>query len=470
MYGGRTLLYPDCRRAVELEIGSEVMGALAPLDLLLQSAQWFVHQVAQVLDEELVVLYRRLVAAPGAPLSLSTLWFEALSLLHGTSLATLDRIESDLRGRWAQILRYPLEKPRVAYDASVLRERVEATFGAPDVGWIGARHCSPDVMVAAADVEAIRRGDFELVLGELHLAIIAFGHHCFVTQHPAPEELFHCLDRDVPEPRLLPVLPHEDAMRLTIRTHPALVRDVDMLTALNSSAADPERPRLFASADLVVEELEGSLVVRLPSGETRRLLDLFSVVILRHVMDRFTIFGDDPHTPRITFDRLVVARETWRVPASELEFAREIDEARRHGTVGAVARDRHGNLASATSTGGMTGKLPGRVGDSPIIGAGTYADNATCAVSATGHGEFFIRFGAAHEIAARMWHGGRSLADAARGVVEELGGLGGSGGLVAVGRNGELALPFNCSGMYRGYVETDGIVYTAIYDEAYRSA
>lgn len=146
-----------------------------------------------------------------------------------------------------------------------------------------------------------------------------------------------------------------------------------------------------------------------------------------------------------------------------------IDEARRHGTVGAVARDKHGNLAAATSTGGMTGKLPGRVGDSPIIGAGTYADNGTCAVSATGHGEFFIRFGAAHEIAARIRHGGLSLREAACEVVDELGHLGGSGGLVAVGRDGELALPFNCSGMYRGYVETNGIVYTAIYDEAYRS-
>jgi L-asparaginase / beta-aspartyl-peptidase len=148
----------------------------------------------------------------------------------------------------------------------------------------------------------------------------------------------------------------------------------------------------------------------------------------------------------------------------------EADEARRHGTVGAVARDRHGNLAAATSTGGMTGKLPGRVGDTPIIGAGTYADNATCAVSATGHGEFFILVAAAHEIAARIRHGGRSLAEAAHKVIEELGHIGGSGGLVAVGRDGDLALPFNCSGMYRGYVEADGIVYTAIYDEAYRSA
>jgi L-asparaginase / beta-aspartyl-peptidase len=146
------------------------------------------------------------------------------------------------------------------------------------------------------------------------------------------------------------------------------------------------------------------------------------------------------------------------------------DEARRHGTVGAVARDCDGNLAAATSTGGMTGKLPGRVGDSPIIGAGTFADNATCAVSATGHGEFFIRYAVAHEITARIAHAGLNLAEAAKTVVTELGRVGGSGGVIAVGRDGTLALPFNCAGMYRGYVKDDEIVYTAIYDEAYEAS
>jgi beta-aspartyl-peptidase (threonine type) len=157
----------------------------------------------------------------------------------------------------------------------------------------------------------------------------------------------------------------------------------------------------------------------------------------------------------------------WRALQDTLARGQDAsDEARRHGTVGAVARDRAGDLAAATSTGGMTGKLPGRVGDSPIIGAGTYADNATCAVSATGHGEFFIRYAAAHEIAARIAHGGQTLSTAAAAVVSELGGIVGSGGLVAVGRDGSVALPFNCTGMYRGYVQDDGIVYTAIYDEA----
>jgi beta-aspartyl-peptidase (threonine type) len=156
--------------------------------------------------------------------------------------------------------------------------------------------------------------------------------------------------------------------------------------------------------------------------------------------------------------------------AQEEAGSLDADESRRHGTVGAVARDRDGNLAAATSTGGMTGKLPGRVGDSPIIGAGTFADNATCAVSSTGHGEFFIRYAAAHEIAARMAHGGEPLTVAAASVVAELGQVGGSGGLVAIGRDGALALPFNCAGMYRGYVRDAGIVYTAIYDEPYEAS
>jgi len=158
----------------------------------------------------------------------------------------------------------------------------------------------------------------------------------------------------------------------------------------------------------------------------------------------------------------------WRALQATLARGEEDgDEARRHGTVGAVARDRAGNLAAATSTGGMTGKFPGRVGDSPVIGAGTYADNATCAVSATGHGEFFIRYGAAFEIAARLRHAGQSLQDASRAVVDALAAFGGRGGVIAVDRTRSLALPFNTAGMYCGYVRTDGTIHTAIWDEPY---
>jgi L-asparaginase / beta-aspartyl-peptidase len=160
------------------------------------------------------------------------------------------------------------------------------------------------------------------------------------------------------------------------------------------------------------------------------------------------------------------SEERWR----ELQYALEHPArvARQHSTVGAVARDGRGNLAAATSTGGMTGKAPGRVGDSPIVGAGTYADNATCAVSATGHGEFFVRYGAAFEIAARMRHRGQSLQSAARAVIDGLAAVGGTGGVAAVDHSGALALPFNTEGMYRGYVRDGGAIHTAIYDEPYQ--
>ncbi|ARA92056.1 beta-aspartyl-peptidase [Rhodothermaceae bacterium RA] len=141
-----------------------------------------------------------------------------------------------------------------------------------------------------------------------------------------------------------------------------------------------------------------------------------------------------------------------------------METVHKFGTVGAVALDRQGNLAAGTSTGGMTNKRWGRVGDSPIIGAGTYADNATCAVSATGHGEYFIRGVVAHDIAALMAYGGRSLQEAADHVIlEKLGAAGGTGGVIALDREGHVAMPFNTPGMYRGVVDASGTVRVYIY-------
>jgi len=136
------------------------------------------------------------------------------------------------------------------------------------------------------------------------------------------------------------------------------------------------------------------------------------------------------------------------------------------GTVGAVALDRHGNLAAATSTGGMTNKRAGRIGDTPMIGAGTYADNATCAVSATGVGEFIMRALVAYDIVALMMYKNMTLADAADEVVmKKLTALGGSGGAIAIDRFGTIAMPFNSEGMYRGYRLPDGEPFVRIFKD-----
>lgn len=126
-----------------------------------------------------------------------------------------------------------------------------------------------------------------------------------------------------------------------------------------------------------------------------------------------------------------------------------------HGTVGAVALDRHGQLAAATSTGGTLNKLPGRVGDTPLIGAATWAD-ARVAVSCTGQGEYFIRAAAAHDVAARMKYQRSNVAAAAQAVIETVGHLGGEGGLIAVDQRGTVAMPFNSGGMKRGIVRLNG--------------
>jgi L-asparaginase / beta-aspartyl-peptidase len=134
------------------------------------------------------------------------------------------------------------------------------------------------------------------------------------------------------------------------------------------------------------------------------------------------------------------------------------------GTVGAVARDADGNLAAATSTGGLTNKRPGRVGDSPIIGAGTYAKNGVCAVSATGHGEYFIRAVAAHHVCAAVEYRGLTLQQAVHELLHDiLRGLGGDGGLIAVDRDAQLVLEFSTEGMFRGARDARGLREIAIY-------
>jgi beta-aspartyl-peptidase (threonine type) len=130
--------------------------------------------------------------------------------------------------------------------------------------------------------------------------------------------------------------------------------------------------------------------------------------------------------------------------------------ATRHGTVGAVALDGEGHLAAATSTGGFSGKLPGRIGDSALIGAGTHADDRACAVSCTGLGEAFIRAVAAHDVVARMLYRGDSVAVAARAVLTNVRKAGGDGGLIAIDREGRVVMPFNSEGMHRGAIDRRG--------------
>jgi beta-aspartyl-peptidase (threonine type) len=152
--------------------------------------------------------------------------------------------------------------------------------------------------------------------------------------------------------------------------------------------------------------------------------------------------------------------------SSAIEFNINIQGPdKKFGTVGCVVLDSYGNLAAGTSTGGMTNKKYGRTGDAPIIGAGTFADNATCAVSCTGHGEYYIRYTVAGDVHARMLYAGMSLQEAASSVIDDLLKIEGMGGLIAVDYKGNVAMPFNTPGMYRGVIQKDGKMEILIFKE-----
>jgi beta-aspartyl-peptidase (threonine type) len=176
------------------------------------------------------------------------------------------------------------------------------------------------------------------------------------------------------------------------------------------------------------------------------------------------IVGPEYFFTQRRWDELLKAKEKEKQKEQSSRTIRGAGEE--FGTAAALALDRKGNLAAATSTGGLTNKMHGRVGDTPIIGAGTYANNATCAVSATGTGEYFMRGVLSHEVSSLMAHAGMSVEDAVAYVIDqELTTLGGDGGIIALDTKGNVAMRFNTAGMYRGYVKDDGTFHVAIYGD-----
>lgn len=222
---------------------------------------------------------------------------------------------------------------------------------------------------------------------------------------------------------------------------------------------------LMSGADLRAGAVAGVQNVKNPIGLARKVMDNSDHVLISG-MGAFEFahrqkveLEDDQYF----FDEF--RYQQWKeVAGSDKVRLDHSDAEKKFGTVGAVALDASGHLAAATSTGGMTNKKWQRVGDSPIIGAGTYANDSSCAVSCTGHGESFIRAVAAHDVHALMAYKGLSLAEAVRVVVhEKLPPLDGDGGLIAIDRQGNIVLDFNCTGMYRGHVDSAGAFHTAIF-------
>ncbi|MFI8233867.1 lantibiotic dehydratase [Streptomyces sp. NPDC085900] len=322
----RALVYGDTRRSATARLGPAVLEALSPLRILMDSAGWLTSQLAATVDAEIRAVHRRLAA--DGPVDLASFWFACLPVLHGTARTAAGDLQREFAARWQRILAVPEDARRVSRRATDIAPAAQREFGGGG-GWTAARYLSPDIMIAADGPEAAARGDLTLVLGELHLAANTLGASLFTHQHPDVDELFAQTDQDHPGPRLLPLIPKEHRARLSARVRQTLVRPQDYQVALSDFTADPARPRAVRSADALVEECAGGLVVRLPDGAVFPALDVFSHVLTTLSMDLFQLLPRAAHTPRVTVDRMVVARETWQLPAVDAVFADDKDEARR---------------------------------------------------------------------------------------------------------------------------------------------
>ncbi|WP_437573330.1 lantibiotic dehydratase [Sorangium sp. So ce887] len=331
-YAGRTLVYEDCRRDVELSLGPELLDRLGPpLSLILQSARWYTHAVAQRYRDIVRRAYRELLPqATGTAVGYLELFRRIephLASHQAEGTATVREVVDELRARWARLLRVAPGERRVERRAAELERAVGDVFAAPHPGWPGARFHSPDVLLAARGLDAIRRGEYLLVLGEVHAGWNTFSVPVFIDQHPRPEALFRALEVDLPRVRVAQVEPKEQATRV----YQALVSRHDLELEVGSTRSRRPRAQVLEAGSLVVEETEeGQLVVRDLEGRHRfDIIAFLEGYLLLDSMAHFGLVSPAPHTPRITIDHLVVARETWRCAAGELGFALAEDPIQR---------------------------------------------------------------------------------------------------------------------------------------------
>ncbi|WP_304452767.1 lantibiotic dehydratase [Nocardiopsis sp. YSL2] len=327
-YGGRTLVYHDTSRDLDISVGRDLIGACRPIGLLARAARWFCFRIGEEVRDTLVSVHAKAVDKHGGPVDLSTLWFESLRPLTRVIEQSLELTEKEFTEKWSRIIPLPEDGREIHFAHDDLLPSVFEEFPDTAPGWEGARYFCPDVMVAAPDLDAPSYNR-KLVLGEIHMAINTVRSHCFVTQHPNQAELLATVDEDFPEPRLLTVLPKESPPRLSVRTHPGLIRDTDRLVEFSHHTVPAGRPGLYLSRDVTATEEAGRIVVHLPDGHRHELIDVFSEMLMGMVIDRFQLFSDRPHMPRVSIDDLVIARESWRISAGDLTFANERQEARR---------------------------------------------------------------------------------------------------------------------------------------------
>ncbi|MEU6205015.1 thioesterase domain-containing protein [Micromonospora musae] len=323
-YAGRTLCYEDTSRDLDVVFGAPLLeGIAAPLGVLLRAARW----LAGALEDAYATVFRELyeelrVEAGGGQVALSDLWFLAQGLFWGEGERPVDTVAAEFAARWAGLFGLadlPPGTTQVRLRVADIVDRVAEAFPAGRPGWSNARVHSPDLQICATDAESLARGEYTVVLGEMHTAWPSFDCQVFALSHPDVERLRSAFVEDLGEHRIQLLFP-ADWPRRTGRVAEALAGPTDRQLAFQPApGADPER--VLPTVALTVGEVAGTLVATAPDGQRWPLSEVFAGVLAAHAVDGFKLVATAPYTPRIKLDRLVVARQTWRTTVGESGLA-----------------------------------------------------------------------------------------------------------------------------------------------------
>ncbi|MGW3612188.1 thioesterase domain-containing protein [Micromonospora sp. NPDC005163] len=324
MYAGRTLCYEDTSRDLDVVFGAPLLDELAaPLAVLLRAARWLAGALEEAYGAVFRELYDELRAEAGdGPVALSDLWFLVQGLFWGTGERPVDAVAAQFAARWADLFglaEQPSGATEVRLDVADLAARVDEAFPTPAAHWSNARLHSPDLQICAADADALARGEYTVVLGELHAAWPSFDTYAVTPSHPDVERLRAGLAADL-GPRRIRLLYPTDWPRRTSRVAESLAGPTDRQLAF-AAAPGAEEERVLPTVTLTVHDEAGRLVVTAADGQRWPLTEVCAALLSTHAVDGFKLVAAAPYTPRITLDRLVVARQTWRTTVGESGLA-----------------------------------------------------------------------------------------------------------------------------------------------------
>ncbi len=312
-YGARTIAFEDCRSAGSTELSPEVLEELQrPLDLVLASARWFCSEIARIYRGEVDALFERLASAPGAQragVDLSTLWLECLPLVWTEHPPAIERAQADLVERWAKLLNIGANDRECSVSAADITTDALAAFACSGRAWQGARHHSPDVMIAAESLQAFQDDNYAFVLGELHVALNTIVANYALAQHPDPQSLLDDLHRDLGAPRLFV----RSDRRQPVRTRASIDIRHDLELRCTSDATAVDARRGLAIGDFVVRRKGDELIAYSRDGRhSITVLDILGYPLSRLATERFRLAPEGEDSPRIKIDRLVVQRRSIR--------------------------------------------------------------------------------------------------------------------------------------------------------------